>query len=121
MRFSFVTIHVKDLDKSVSFYTDLLGFGVRRWFSPRPGFEIVFLKDRAGGTVELIRGGEAPKDAGDVSLGFAVESLDETLAMLREKGVAIARGPIATPGGPKFAFVRDPDGVEVEFIEGLGA
>lgn len=83
--------------------------------------EIVFLRDQAGGTVELIRGGEAPKEGGNVSLGFAVDSLDETLVMLREKGIAIVRGPFATPGGPKFAFVLDPDGVEVEFIEGFGA
>ena len=41
------------------------------------------------------------------------------MAILKEKDVAISRGPLGAPGGVRFLFVKDPNGVEIEFIEGF--
>jgi lactoylglutathione lyase len=93
-------------------------------FSPQPGVEIVFLKDELGNKVELIQNTHEPVSTDAdvkslVSIGFVVNSLDSVLKTVNEKNIEIVRGPIETPNGQKFAYVKDPNGVEIEFIEGL--
>ena len=52
MTLDFVTVYVKDLEATTSFYQDLFGFEVARRFSPRPGMSIVFMKDSSGHKIE---------------------------------------------------------------------
>lgn len=122
MKVSFTTITVKNLEKSVNFYTKILKLNEFTRFSPHKGINIVFLKDKEDGKIELIEYEQMEKiDIPDktsiVSIGFAVEDLDITLEMLREKKIEIIRGPIQTPSGAKFVFIKDPDGVEIELIQ----
>lgn len=118
MRFSWCTITVKDMEESLSFYRDIVGLPVSRRFSDRPGADICFLGE--GETqVELIcEGGRPAADSPQgISLGFVVESLDAMMAFLGEKGVEITGGPIQPNPHIKFIFVKDPDGVIVQFSE----
>lgn len=121
MKYGFVTITVKDMEESSKFYKDVLGLKEARRFSPQPGVDIMFLMDEEGSAIELIthEGSEGACSRASVSIGFEVESLEATMAMLKEKDVAISRGPLGAPGGVRFLFVKDPNGVEIEFIEGF--
>lgn len=121
MKYGFVTIAVKDMEESAKFYKDVLGLTEARRFSPQPGVDIMFLKDEAGSAIELIAHGGDDSMGGraSVSIGFEVESLEATTAMLKDKNVPITRGPLGAPGGVRFLFVKDPNGVEIEFIEGF--
>ena len=121
MKYGFVTISVKDMEESAKFYKDILGLEEARRFSPQPGVDIMFLKDESGSAIELITHGGNDDAAvrAAVSIGFEVESLEDTMAMLKEKNVVISRGPLGAPGGVRFLFVKDPNGVEIEFIEGF--
>jgi len=121
MKYGFVTVTVKDMEESAKFYKDILGLKEAMRFSPQPGTDIMFLKDEDGNAVELItHPGEGDSKGGsNVSIGFNVSSLDETIAMLKEKQVPVARGPMGVPGGARFIFVNDPNGVGIEFIEGF--
>lgn len=122
MNFGFVTVKVKNMDDSIKFYTEFLGLSQMMRFSPQPGVEIAFLKDELGNKVELIQNSYEPvgSDAKSlVSIGFVVESVDNVLENVRERRVEIVRGPIETPNGQKFVYVKDPNGVEIEFIQGL--
>lgn len=122
MKVGFTTITVRNLEKSVTFYTKILKLHELQRFSPHKGIKIVFLRDKENGKIELIeyeqmKEIDVSKKASIVSIGFVVEDLDATINMLRKKNVEIIRGPIQTPSGAKFIFISDPDGVEIELIQ----
>ena len=119
MQLQLTTIHVEDIEKSIDFYENILGLEEVKRINPRPGVEISFLQDE-GGTIELIAGEEITADSNaGISIGFKVEDMEATIAELKDQGIELLSGPIETPNGVKLAFIADPDGVEIEFIEGL--
>src|SRR6478736_2967475 len=94
---------VNDLEKTVSFYRDVLGLEeVSRHKSPR-GSELVFMK--APGSDELIELCHFPK-SGPVQvqpdlthLAFEVDSLEEFGKHLARLGLKYSDGPHVKPGG----------------------
>lgn len=123
MRIGFSTIKVKDLVESVNFYTDILDLEEVKNFSPQDGVNITFLQDKEKNMIELIEDEKNTdlfnKNDSLVSIGVEVENLDNTIEMLKEKSIKIFKGPIQVPSGERFVFIKDPNGVEIEFIEGF--
>jgi Predicted ring-cleavage extradiol dioxygenase len=120
MKLGFVTVHVKDLDRSFAFYTKILSLKEVRRINAPNGPRIVFLSDNEGGLVELLQNAEDnEKSGGRVSLGFPISSMEDTVKMLADKGIGDMKGPVVLPNGEKLLFIKDPDGVEIEFIEGF--
>ena len=118
MAFCWCTINVKNLEESVQFYQEIVGLAVANRFPAGPDGEIVFLGD--GETqVELIWHRSQPEvNIGpDISLGFTVRSLDEQLAFIQSKGIAVLGGPIQPNPRLRFFFVRDPNGLRIQFVE----
>lgn len=114
-------MRVSDMDQTIAFYTDILGLEVlERKTSPR-GSHLAFL--RVPNSDELIElcsfppSGPVTVQADLVHLAFQVESLDDTIASLNQKGVTITDGPTKTSSGSRFIFIDAPDGYEVELIE----
>lgn len=56
MNVCFTTIAVRDLEKSVKFYKEVIKLNDLMRFSPQKGINIVFLKDEDNGKIELIQG-----------------------------------------------------------------
>ena len=111
---------VNDLEKTVSFYRDVLGLQeVRRHTSGR-GSQLVFLK--APGSDEEIEickfDGSGPIVVGPdlTHLAFEVEDLDKFAKHAAAKGHSLSDGPHSTNGG-RIAFIDAPEGYEVELIE----
>lgn len=123
MNIRFNTITVKDLDESLKFYKEILGFIEIKRFNPMEGVTIAFLKDEDSGLIELIEYQNTSKDddirESIVSIGIGVVDLERTLNELKDKGVELIRGPIEVPSGEKFEFIKDPNGVEIELIQGF--
>ena len=121
MRFGWITISVKDMSSSLSFYEGVVGLKVKRKMTPMPGTEIAFLGFGDAETeVELIRNGKngSPVYGKDISLGFEVESLESLMESLKAKGMAV-QGPFQPNPVIKFIYVDDPNGVKVQFFENL--
>lgn len=117
MKFLWCTLYVKDMAESLAFYQEVAGLSIDRRF-PIDNGEIVFLGD--GETkVELIYDGSDKWAAGKdgISLGFKAQSLDEKIALVKEKGIDIVAGPIQPSPVFKFFFVDDPNGVRIQFVE----
>jgi lactoylglutathione lyase len=120
MKFCWVTINVKDMEKSLEFYRDLVGLPVDRMMKPNANMQIAFLG--SGETkVELIYD---PKSAAlnfgqDISIGFEVESMDGFIETLKSKGIAVAAGPFQPNPMIKFIHVLDPDGMRVQFVQNI--
>lgn len=116
-------VRVKDLERSVDFYTTVLGLEVkRRKVLEGADATLVFLVDEEGHhPIELTYN----HDGRDYDLGdqfghfaFGVPDLDEAAAELADHGVEFQRGPYTvSEGGSRIAFIEDPDGIEIELIE----
>lgn len=119
MKFCWCTISVKNMDKSVQFYKEVVGLPVARRFTTDAGYEIVFLGE--GETkVELVCGPKHPVPCGvGVSLGFEVKSLEDMMDFIKEKELPISSGPFQPTQHIKFFFVEDPDGYSVQFVENM--
>ena len=112
---------VTDLEKTVSFYRDVLGLQeVSRHTSPR-GSQLVFLK--APGSeeeIEICKFDESgPVQVGpDVThLAFEVDDLEAFAKEAAAKGYPLSDGPTKTSSGSAIAFVDAPEGYEVELIQ----
>ncbi len=117
MKFLWTTIDVLDLEESVRFYQEIVSLSVDHRVVGEET-NIAFMGD--GETkVELItHNGAVPQAAGGgISIGFAVDDLDAKIAFLKEKGVAITEGPFSPNPSVRFCYVRDPNGVRVQFVE----
>jgi glyoxylase I family protein len=103
-----VSINVTDLERSIGFYTDVLGLEVD---ASRPDLAVdgVWL-DLPRGQVHLIVG-DVPAANGQ-HFALAVPDLDDAVAELRNSGVEV-RGPVPI-GSARQAFVSDPDGNAIE-------
>ena len=111
---------VHNLEKTISFYKDVLGLQeIRRHTSGR-GSQLVFLK--APGSDEEIEickfDGSGPIVVGPdlTHLAFEVEDLDKFAKHAAAKGHPLSDGPHSTNGG-RIAFIDAPEGYEVELIE----
>jgi lactoylglutathione lyase len=120
MKFLWTTILVNNMDESLKFYEEIVGLKMTERFQAGPGMEISFLGE--GETkVELIYNEKFKKlDAGNrVTLGFKVESLEEKIDFIKEKGINILRGPIQPNPSIKYFIIKDPDGVKIQFAQQL--
>lgn len=118
MAFLWTTITVKNMEESLKFYQEIVGLPLSRRFGAGPGVEISFLGDDET-KVELIRieEMEMPNIGTDISMGFAVKSIDEKIAFLEEKGIKLHSGPFAPNPHTKYFFIIDPNGLKIQFVE----
>lgn len=119
MKFCWTTLTVKDMEESLRFYQEVVGLKVNRRFPAGPGMEIAFLGEEGETEVELISNKDAKEVSfgQNISLGFMVESVDEMMAFVKERGIDVHSGPFQPNPHTKFFFVLDPNGLKVQFIE----
>jgi lactoylglutathione lyase len=111
---------VHDLEKTVSFYRDVLGLKeIRRQTSGR-GSQLVFLKAPGSDEeIEICKFDESgPVVVGHdlTHLAFEVDDLEKFAKEAAAKGYAFSDGPHSTGTG-KIAFIDAPEGYEIELIE----
>lgn len=125
MRMLHTMIRVGDLDRSIAFYTDVLGMRLlRRKDYPGGKFTLAFVGygDESDHTVlELTYNwGVERYDQGTAFGHIAIEVDDAAHACVE---VAAKGGKVVRPAGPMqhggtvIAFIEDPDGYKIEFIE----
>jgi lactoylglutathione lyase len=120
-------IRVADLERSKRFYREGLGFELvseRRYEDGR--FTLVFLRapgdEGSHALLELTHNWDTDHyERGNAygHVAYQVRSIAEVQARLVGAGFDLSWGPGKTPDGRRsMAFVDDPDGYEIELLEG---
>jgi lactoylglutathione lyase len=111
---------VTDLEKTVSFYKDVLGLKELRRHTSGRGSQLVFLKAPEGDEeIEICKFDESgPVVIGPdlTHLAFEVDDLEKFAKEATAKGYPLSDGPHAAGSG-KIAFIDAPEGYEIELIE----
>jgi lactoylglutathione lyase len=114
MKVKYATIIVENMEESVKFYTEVMGFKVDSQFTPRPGVIITLLKSEGDAMIELIKNTE--NEIGLFSVGMEVKDLNTTVKELKSKGAKITMEPVPITVG-KLAFLEDPNGAKIALIQ----
>ena len=126
--FVHASIRTSNMDKSIDFYTRLLGLTlVSRREIPQNDAEIAFLQDPEGKgcLLELTFYRKQKRfsqpdyeDRVFDHLAFEVQDMAKTIAAMRSEKITITDEPFKlSPTGSLIAFVEDPDGTLIELIE----
>ena len=132
---------VSDLDRSLAFFRDALGFEVTSKGPRNPsliqaitgveGAEVLIAYVRGPGhSIELIeyikpetRSSVRPQpcDTGFSHIAYDVDDIDAAIKAARDHSVEPIGPVVAIDQGPnrgsRVAYLRDPDGITIEFIE----
>jgi len=111
---------VKNLEESLKFYQEIVGLNVNRRFNSGQGVEIAFLGD--GETkIELICNQDLKEVnfGHDISLGFEVNSVDEMMNFIKERGIDVHSGPFQPNPNTRFFYLLDPNGLKIQFVENI--
>jgi len=125
MRILHTMLRVGDLDKSLAFYTEVLGMRLlRRSDYPDGKFTLAFVgfqDEREGAVLELTHNWGV--DHYEIGTGYGhvaveVEDAYAACAEIKRRGGSVTReaGPMKH-GTTVIAFVQDPDGYKVELIQ----
>ncbi len=131
---------VSDLERSVAFYRDIMGFELISLGERGPAFaakitgvpgahlKVAYLQ-APGHRIELIQYLSPPGKKLDLAtnnvgcghMAFDVDDLRKRYKEMKAKGVQFKSEPLEVPAGPNkggFAvYLTDPDGVTLEFIQ----
>jgi len=114
-----VALRVRDIVRSVAFYTDILKMGIE-W---RPDPENVYLSSGSDNlALHQVKRDEIDTVQTNGSLdhfGFVVskpEEVDEWAALLESKGIELAQKPKTHRDGARSIYFRDPDGNLIQLL-----
>jgi catechol 2,3-dioxygenase-like lactoylglutathione lyase family enzyme len=118
---AYVRLIVRDVDKSIAFYTSTLGFVLVR--QSQSAFAMVrrddlelWLSGPRSASSRAIPDGRKPAPGGWTRFVLWVEDLEATVATLRAAGVTFRNDIVHGPGGDQVV-IDDPDGNAIEIFQ----
>ena len=126
MRILHTMLRVGNMERSVNFYTEVLGMKLLRTTDrPEQKYSLAFVgydDEKRTAVLELtynygVERYELGTAFGHVAIGVA--DVKQACDKVRTNGGKVTREPGPVKGGTSvIAFVEDPDGYKIEFIEG---
>jgi catechol 2,3-dioxygenase-like lactoylglutathione lyase family enzyme len=115
LSFNHAMVYVKDVERGLAFYRDLLGFKLIEDFRYEKKPVYARLRAPSGdGTIALHQAGPEVSVLSDgVRLYFEIRELDNFCHNLQQKGFYITKLPRMMPWGWRHAYLNDPDGHEI--------
>ena len=125
MRILHTMLRVGDLDRSLAFYTEVLGMRLlRRNDYPEGKFTLAFVgyqEEKDGAVIELTHNwGVDTYEIGTAygHIALAVDDASAACAEIKARGGKVTREAGPMKGGSSvIAFVEDPDGYKIELVE----
>lgn len=124
MRLLHTMLRVTHLERSLAFYTDVLGMTLlRRKDFPEGRFTLAFVgygPESEGACIELTHNWDTDSYTQGNAFGhiaLAVDDVYDACEKIRAKGGVITREPGPMKHGTTIlAFVKDPDGYQIELL-----
>ena len=125
MRILHTMLRVGDLNRSIAFYTEVLGMKLLRTSdNPEYKYTLAFVgyhDEREGAVLELTYNyGVDSYELGNAfgHIALEVDDVYQACDLIRARGGVISREPGPVKGGTtEIAFVRDPDNYAIELIQ----
>jgi lactoylglutathione lyase len=125
MRILHTMLRVGDLQRAIGFYTEVLGMKLLRTTDrPDQKYSLAFVgyaSEESSAVIELTYNyGVERYDVGTAygHIAIEVDDIRKTCDLVRGRGGKVTREPGPVKGGTSvIAFVEDPDGYKIEFIE----
>jgi catechol 2,3-dioxygenase-like lactoylglutathione lyase family enzyme len=127
-------ISVSNLDISLKFYTEILGFTCERIIDIPDGNGRIALLKKEDFTIEMFQVIDAQpypntdgiliddlKKIGVKHIALRVNDIWTAAAFLKEHGVEFINEPVRGARGYYRFFIKDPDGIPLELTEGPGS
>jgi len=122
-RINHIGLRVTNLEKSRSFYEKLGFIFLVGPIGPEP---VAIMEHPSGVNINFILNSNdketlnvlmdvADKHTGYTHVALEINDLESVQKQLAELGYPITEGPIVTPEGAQFIFIRDPDSNVIEF------
>jgi len=122
-RINHVGLRIKDLETSRAFYQRLGFVFIIGPVGPEP---VAIMEHPSGININFILNGsptsttnklmdETEKFTGYTHIALEITNIDAVQKNLQELDMPITEGPITTPDGAVFLFIRDPDSNVIEF------
>lgn len=118
-----VALKVKDLERTLDFYVDKLGFGeMMRLNKPDGSLWIVYLRITEDQFIEIFPGAIGERAPGWDAIGvnhfcLCVDDLDSILAQLERVGIPLSIGKKMGIDNNYQAWIEDPDGNRIELMQ----
>jgi uncharacterized glyoxalase superfamily protein PhnB len=118
-----VSITVKDIQKSLGWYQNVVGFGVER--SVERDGRPVFVALRAGDVRLSLNQDDGAKGWDRIKgLGFSIniwttEDVDAIASRIKASGGTLDSEPVDAPWGARFFRLTDPDGFKLAILKPL--
>ena len=123
MKFLHTMIRVKDIEKSLDFYEKVLEMELVEKRRLEDCWLYFLIDKEKTCQIELTYNDETPENGYDIGSGFGhfafqVNSLEGFTKKIEDLGYEYLYEPFDLNGkGSKIAFIKDPDGYEIELIE----
>lgn len=117
-----VAIRVKDIDRTLSFYIDKLGFEELMRLERDGRLWLVYLRITDDQYLEVFPEATGESVPGPEALGYnhmclAVPDIEQSVRELEEAGVALIRPKIQGADGNWQTWIADPDGHRIELMQ----
>lgn len=124
MNLSYIVLYVKNVERSLMLYQNILGFEIERRYSEDNGSDVVWLVEKGEKPfeskvlIELVAPITSPdKDYSNLLIGFQVESLQQQTVKMQDYGFNLLRGPYSPADSVHICTFSGPDGEIVELMQ----
>ncbi|WP_230126455.1 VOC family protein [Bacillus sp. CECT 9360] len=125
LEMKYIILYVNDFDKSMHFYTKILGLPIKMESGTYVEFDTgsTTLSINTRDSVRELTGLDVPGDSEasqTFEVGFVVEDVAATIETLRRQEVPIIVEPVTKPWGQTVSYIADPDGHYIEICDSVG-
>ncbi len=132
MKLIHAAVKTKDLDQSLTFYTNILNLKIKeKRYIEVHKVMLVFLKDDESNfeleliyeekeSLDFISTNENGKECSFAHFAFMTDNIDKDFITMKEKGAVFTRDPFySLDKTMKLAFLEDPNNITIELIQYL--
>lgn len=116
-----LNLSVINLNETVNWYKELFGFEVKEEGKSSSGNPYKIIGKSGTLYMALYENGDDEVNSNPLNhIGFNLDNFDESIQVLKSKGIELGYGGIIEYPDSKSAYITDPNGLEIELSSNFG-